>query len=278
MIKSKSYQLNEGLNYIESSDLVMTKLYAVKRSGLQYDANVSGASNRIYIYSKPMGRIYFESNGNPGGEKVFVIFKQTSADSGEIPGICNPVFVPAEPLENGFVGRLYKDALLVFGTSPISFSVIDKPAWSEVIFLLYKLINISGIPDAVGTYTFQFSLNNCGGPYTITRTINVYDAASNLNVSTTGSPQRINSITGISYTIISGSFPVRQGTFPPTMEAVFEDYTGVINVAVSGIFFPKTLILYKNGIVQQSIPVPSTGTYTFSSASYLSTDNLQITL
>lgn len=278
MTRSKSYQLAAGLDYIESNDLVMTTIYLVKRSGTQYDKNGVGDSSRMYIYNAPLGRVYFQTEGNPGGEKVFVIFKQTSTVIGDIPGACNPVSIPTQTLKNGIVGRAYNSSLLISGSAPISHVVDSKPAWSEVTFTLDRILQVTGIPDAAGPYNFQFSFDNCGGPETVNYSMTVYDATSNLYVSTTGFTQRINDITGITYTIISGSFPVRQGTFPSTLEAIFSDYTGVINVNVSGITFPKTLILYKNAVVQESISVTSNGLKTFASASYLSTDNLQITL
>lgn len=278
MIRSKSYTGLEGTDYIESNDLVLTDIYSVKRSGVGYDKNAPGDSSRMYIYHPALGRIYFQNEFNAGGEKVFVIFKQTSTTIGDIPGICNPVSIPSQSLKNGIVGRLYNSSLLVSGSSPISHNVDDKPAWAEVTFTIERVLQVTGIPDAAGVYNFEITFNNCGGPETINTSMTVYEATSNLNVATTGFTQRITNITGITYTIISGSFPVRQGTFPPTMDAVFDDYTGVINVSVSGITFPKTLYLYKNAVVQEAIPVPSNGTYTFASASYLSTDNLQIIL
>lgn len=274
MITSKTYNGLSGTNYIQKPELAFAILYVVKRGGIQYDKYISGSSNRTYIHEVFSGKIFFDVPfDTPTPETVFVMFKSPSV----FPE-CSAVSIPVQSLKNGIVGRSYSSSLLIFGTSPKTLNVLEKPTWATINFTLDKILKVTGIPDAVGEFDFQFEFDNCGGPQIFDYTINVYESTSNLSVSTTGFQQRITDITGITYTIISGSFPVRQGTFPPTMDAVFDDYTGVINVSVSGITFPKTLYLYKNAVEQEAIPVPSNGTYTFASASYLSTDNLQIIL
>lgn len=282
MIKSKTYNGQAGLNYIQSPDLAFAKVYVVKREGLQYDKYVTGSTNRTYIHQDSLGRINFLNTFAAGGETVFVIYKPISGTEPDvIPGVCVPVSYTPSVLLDAKVGKPYTRAYLLTGSPPFTLNVIDKPSWATAslytisLFEDYHYVRFSGTPTAEGTEDIDFEVSNCGGPpITVTDSFTVLPAVSNFTV-TKPFIGKINSVTGIEYLVTSGSFPM---TGVSTLTGVHGDYTGTITVSISNILFPMNLKLIKNGVELESIPIPSNGAYVFASQSYLTDDIIQIQL
>lgn len=275
MIKSRTYNGQAGLNYIQNPDLAFAKIYAVKREGIQYDKYVSGSTNRTYIHNASDGKINFVTAFAPGGEKVFVIYKPVSGTEPETPpGVCVPVAVLPSIMSDAVANEPYSHSFLLTGTRPFSLNVIQKPAWSTVTLSLFGRVTIMGTPDIAGPETLDFTVSNCGGSEPVTRNFSTLANSNNIFISS-NSFSRITDVTGITYIIMGGAFPV---SLVSSVSGIHNDYTGQIFVTVSHIIFPGTLILKKNGVELESKAVPSNGTYDFASQSYLSTDNIQITL
>lgn len=278
MTKSKSYNGLEGTNFIEGSELANTTIYAVKRSGIQYDKYISGSSSRKYIYSSSMGRVVFPEVFNTGGETVFVIYKESSPLIDPIPGICIPVVIISGFMPDAVVGVPYYKAFVLNGSTPFFLNVIQKPSWATVSLVPLGIVTVFGFPDVDGPEVLEFSVTNCGGSDSVLESFNTLPNTNNLSVTST-SVSRINSVTGLPYVITSGSFPVSLVT---PLSGIHDAYTGTITVNVTISFgpaiFPKDLVLRKNAIHVETINIPSNGTYVFASQSYLSTDVIQIVL
>jgi hypothetical protein len=265
-----------GTNYIGSSDLVYTTVYLVKRDGVQQDKYISGDGNRTFIYTPSEGRIYFSSEANPDGENVFVLFKKTSFIPDPIPGVCTGVTIEDSDMPDAVVNVSYSKAFPLNGTAPFTLNVIQKPTWAAAHISLGGVVTVMGFPDVAGPETLEFSVSNCSGitDGPLLKTFTTLANDDNLFISAP-SISRITSVTGIPYVISSGSFPVYLSN---SIAGIHNDYTGVINVTVSAIIFPKTLRLLKNEVQQEAIAVTSNGSYAFASASYLSTDIIHIIL
>lgn len=274
MIRSKTYNGSEGVNYIESSELAFTTIYAVKRTGLLHEKYISGNPNRTHVYDSSLGRIYFPSNFNPGGEKVYVLFKETSTVPPVIP-VCVQVSI-AGTLPNGVIGVPYNYSFALSGSEPFAISAITKPGWATVA-LSGSLVTVTGTPDTDTTETIEFTVTNCSaGTETINQSFVVVDPAvvmSVTNAATSG--VFITSLGGISYTIQSGSIPVGSSQ---VLSVVHPDYTGVIGLGITGVTFPLSLKLYKNSVLLETLPVTGNGGYIFASQSYLTSDLIQILL
>lgn len=276
MIKSKTYNGQAGLNYIQSSDLAFSIVYVVKREGTQYDKYVSGSTERTYIYQNSLGRINFPNNFAAGGEKVFVIFKTTTGTEPENPpGVCVPVEVEDSEMPDAIVNVSYSKAFPLNGSTPFTLNVIQKPSWSQVQVSLFGVVTVMGFPDVAGPETLEFSVSNCGGSApTILHSFTTLANADNIFISAP-SISRITSVSDIPFVITGGSFPVYLSN---SVSGIHNDYTGIISVAVTGIIFPKTLRLIKNGVQLEAIAVTSNGTKIFGSQTYLTADTIHIIL
>lgn len=269
MIRSKTYLGTSGQNYIQASELAFAIIYIVKREGLQYDKYVSGSTNRTHVHSESEGKIYFTVPFAPGGEKVFVMFKSVTPTV----GVCDPVFINSTTLYDAIVGNPYNYVMVLSGTSPFTLTGITKPSWSTVELFGTRFLRIAGTPTAIGTDNFSFVVGNCngGGSVLVSENLNVLADTENLTISRTTLLAGITAITGIDYVVTSGALPFGLG-------AIHDGYTGVISVTVSNVIFPLSLVLYKNGVVQETLPVTANGTYNFSSNTYLNTDEINIQL
>lgn len=93
---------------------------------------------------------------------------------------------------------------------------------------------------------------------------------------TEGTPYASASIDDISpawFFANSGSLPLGSGN---NIAGVHSSFSGSFDVTVSNAGFGCCLVLYKNDSVYMSIPVNTSGTYTFSSVSFSSTDAVKL--
>lgn len=270
MITSKTYNGAAGFNYIEASELLFTVVYAVKREGTQYDRYISGSSNRTYIYNQSEGRIYFPLAFNEGGEKIFVIFKGTGSAV-----VCNPAALVFSNLPNGRVGVEYTGMIIFTGTLPFTLSGLSLPSWATAD-QLGTAVRITGTPDATGTDTISFNVENCGQSLPFSEDIEILPATSNLGITNTSfSGAQIAGVSGIPYTILTGSFPLVYGT---GINASHGNYLGIVSVNVTSVAFPCTLSIYKNGVLQQSLSVTANGTYNFTPFTIFTANTINIVL
>lgn len=276
MIGSKTYQGLAGLNYIQGSDLVLTDVYLVKREGTQYDKWISGSTNRTYVYNDIEGRVYFPTGFNAGGEKVFVLFKKTTTVPEPIPGVCVAVAIDTPTLPDAINGVPYSYSINLAGTAPFTISAITSPSWMSVT-VSGSIVNLVGTPDAEGTETIAFTITNCSGNTdSFTQDIDVLAASSEITISNnSASGVFITSVTGIPWTLYTGSFPLG---YPSNISGAHGAFTGVITVEVTGLVFPYIFKLYKNNILVNAFPTSGDDDYDFSSQTFLSTDTIQIVL
>lgn len=276
MIKSKSYNTTAGLNYIEAPELTLTTVYVVRRSGLQHDKYISGDANRTYIYQSSIGRISFPVAFNDG-ERVLVIYEQTSPVIEPIPGVCTNVIIPAISLPDGLVGVPYEQSLMISGSEPFDFSVTSSPSWM-VVSISGNIVTMAGTPDAEGTETVQFDISNCDGAgnQTFSESINVIDNTTNFFVSNlAATPAKITKIIPKHWVVQTGSLPIHS---LQSLTAAHGGFTESLSVFINGITFPYTLELYKNGSLLQTFPVTTDDQYTFDEQAFLSTDQIVIVL
>ena len=278
MTVSKTYNAVAGTNYIENSDLFYTKVYAVKRTGIQYDL-YDTTENRRYNYIPSQGRIYFPFVFETD-ETVFVIYKTTSFVQYPIPGVCAQVsYIPVLSMPNGLTGSNYSYSFLFFGSLPFNLTNIVKPSWATVTASTsIPIVTISGTPTVAQTEAVSFDISNCNGAYTdsVSGSFQTLSPASNnIFIDRAYSYNRVMSVTGISFLITSGNMPA---ILAPNVTGVHGAYTGTITVKYSNIPFPRTARLFKNAVQIQTIPVPSAVTVVFSSETYLSGDTIQILL
>lgn len=278
MIRSKTYQGMAGLNYIEASELALTRVYKVARDGIQHDKNFAGSTTgRTYIHDTSNGRVYFPISFGPSGERVFVKYKETSGVIIPIPGVCNAVVIPATTLPNGIIGVPYSVSIALSGSSPFTLDNIVKPAWATVA-LSFNIVNITGTPTTETIETISFDVSNCDGANTesFSESFDVLPVSDVIGITNNSAfGVFITSVTGIPWTLYTGSFPLG---YPSSIGGVHSSYTGVISVSITGIVFTYVLKLYKNGSLLQGLLVSSDDTYDFASQTILSSDEIQITL
>lgn len=273
MIRSKTYQGSAGLNYIEASELVFTTVHKVSREGTQYDLfNEGGSSNRTYQYRQSEGRIYFPIAFNEG-EKVFVIYNGSSFDEGVT---CTPASLVYTNLPNGRVGLSYSAYIFFSGTLPFNLSSVSITNSWATVSLFGSGVRITGTPDTTGTHTLSFDLENCGTSLPFTETFEVGPEGANMeviNLSSTGAS--ISNVSGLRYTIKSGSFPVN---YNQTLTASHGNYLGAVSVNVVNVSFPCTLTIYVDGGAMETINVTSSGIKTFSSFFIFTVNQINIVL
>jgi hypothetical protein len=271
MITSKTYYAQAGLGYIYGPELAFAKVYVVKRGGTGQNRYVAGDPNRTFVHEESTGKIYFPDVFGTG-ETVFVIYKTVSTSPD--PEVCTPIEIQDTTMPDAIVNVSYSRAFPLTGTEPYFLNVISKPSWATVEISLGGVLTIMGFPDAPGAETLEFEITNCGGTQSVSKMFTTIANTENIFF-VSGSFSRITGVTGIPFTVTTGSFPVYLSN---TASGVHNDYTGDISVTVSTIIFPRTLRLYKNDVLMQSIAVTANGTYTFSSASYLESDVIKIYL
>lgn len=267
MIKSKTYNIVG--NQIQASELAYTTIYVVKKDGIQQDLYGSDP-NRSYSYEQALGRISFFTSG----EKAFVIYKESSPIVGEVIGVCIPPSITSSIMPIGQVGIPYNYSVLLLGSLPRLLENIVKPAWATVAMNGLTSVKVTGTPDTETTETVSFDISNGCGVASFNRSFAVVTDVINFNVFSYLFSS-IQSVTGLDYLILSGSYPT-SGTVQ--IQGIHTGYTGTIEVVVDNIAFPLKLRIRRNGALLQTISVPTNGTYTFSSQTYLSTDIIEISL
>lgn len=276
MIKSGTYNTTAGLNYIEAPELVLTTVYAVKLNGTQHDKYISGSSNRTYTYVSSAGRVYFPTTFT-SGDKVFVIYDEVSTVPEPIPGVCTGVVIDPVSLPDGLVSVPYSQAIALSGSEPFALTVNTKPSWMT-ISLSGSIVTLSGTPDADGTEAIDFDISNCSGGSSdnFTDTIEIIDNTTNffiLNNSTAG--VKITKVIPKMWVIQTGSLPVH---YLGEITGAHNGFTASLTVFITGIIFPYTLYLKKNGVVLQSLTVSTDDAYQFDEQTFINTDQIQIVL
>lgn len=273
MIKSKTYQGTEGLNYIQAPELAYTTLYVVKKEGVQHDKWLTGDTNRRYVYFSSIGRIYFPTVFN-SGEKAFFIYKESSGVGGPIPGVCEPVSIIVVDMPIALVGQPYSYSVLLSGTGPHTLTDLVAPSWMAGHIYMLTQVRLFGTPDAESAMTVTFNVTNACGTDAFSKPLSVMSGDVNFYVNDFLTAI-ILSVTGPEYVLTSGSIPT---VGPIPVEGIHAAYTGTIAVRVRDIVFPLQLKIKRNSIELESIPVSVDGTYTFATQSYLSTDIIEILL
>lgn len=278
MTVTKTYTLPAGQNYISSFDLIYTTIYMVKREGILHEPNSSSDPNRTHTYSPAEGRIYFPLPGNENGERVFVMFKKTSFQQ-EPSDICAPPNILMPSLPDGIANLPYNFSSLISGSKPLNIVINTKPDWMTIGISVMQSLVVGGIPDADGTFLVEFDVFNECGVDSISQEIIIAQNQNNIQVIANGNYKKITAVTGISFIVSEGVFPLSGGN---SVMGVHGGYTGIISVQVVastfGFPYPLYLRLSKNGTLIESLPVTTTGSYAFSSQIFLDTDFIQIAL
>lgn len=117
-----------------------------------------------------------------------------------------------------------------------------------------------------------YNLNTSTG--TIGTTTGLSCSSNTVNITTDLAGTQIANVTGITGFTPTPAFPLNVGG---TITGTHSSFTGTIQIQITGTpAFAGNVALEVNGVVVQCINVPSAGTYTFSSRSYLSTDVLML--
>lgn len=273
MITSKTYNMGEGMSFIESPELAFTPVYLVKREGTQHDKYLSGDSNRTYDLDSPLGRVSFPVPANPGGEKVFVLFKKTSPVIDPIPGVCVAAGFE-NSLPNGILGVPYTASLSLLGTGPFTISSEALPSWMSAAIVV-DTVQFTGTPDATGVAGVTIQVENCDGfPADFTQAISIMPPTINFFFEASGAGVVVGGVENIDLVMV-GTFPI---VAPGTASGYHIDFTGAIKVNINSIVFPMNLRLMKNGLQIEFIPVDTAGEYTFSTQTFLEADELKIIL
>lgn len=193
----------------------------------------------------------------------------------------SPVFLPdaLETVPYNFVMNLT-------GTAPFVLSNIVKPAWMSIT-VVGSTIEFTGTPGGGSAGTdidVSFDIGNCAGAGTVNYadTIDVLVGAGNGDLYIINDAAGANFIKNVSaggspfFTITTGSIPVMAG------EQAIGFLTQAVNVQITFkvvVSVPTySMELWKNGALQESILISSTGTYSFAVVNFLISDNMEIKL
>jgi hypothetical protein len=205
-----------------------------------------------------------------------------------VPEACVPVGISSSPiyLPDAIENVAYSFVMNLTGTAPFSIGSIVNPTWMTVAVVgsTVTFTGTPGIGDAATDIDVSFTLSNCSGGSTqeYVDTIDVMAGAANgdflLTNTATGSNFIRNVHTGSTpfFTIVTGTLPCPAGEI--TTGFLTQAVPGSISVYVvlsSTIYWLK---LYKNAVLQQAFAVPGTGTYSFSAAGFLISDDMEIKL
>lgn len=160
-------------------------------------------------------------------------YKYNSADGyssasmcGEVP--CTGVSIPAFAFSDAISGTAYSKSITIVGTTPLTLSIIAKPAWMS-IDLTGNTLTFSGTPgggDIASAVPVNFSITNACGSDAAYKSINVVSSCT--AVAIVGTPDLPNAYTGIAYEYditLSGTAPFSVGSFsgPAWMSASITD-------------------------------------------------------
>lgn len=284
MIKSKTYTTTPGLDYIQDAELAFAQIYIVKREGIQYDRYISGGvTNRTYIHNASLGRITFLTTFNSSPiEKVFVLYKSVNGTEPETPpGVCVPPTLYTASVPDGVANVYYEIPFFITGARPFNLTIHNRPDWMTVVINALGVLRAYGTPTEAGTPLLNFEIGNECGSIGFSQNLNILPNSNNFLVTVLGTSKRIYGVTGLSFTITDGGFPVFGSG---TVTGVHEGFIGVISVDVAGttggfgVSYPQKLQLIKNSVVLQELPISGNAVYSFSSQTFLSTDFIQISL
>lgn len=180
----------------------------------------------------------------------------------------------------------YSYILNLTGTAPFSLANIVKPSWMSIA-VVGSTVEITGTPttgDIGAGITVSFDVENCSGGSSVSYsdTISVLSAAGNGDFIITNEASGMNFIKNVLphspafYSLSSGGLPVTAGN---TSSGVL---VSAIATAISVFVIISdpgyAIELYKNGLLQQQIEVPGSGTYSFDAVSFAVTDDMEIKL
>jgi len=183
---------------------------------------------------------------------------------------CTPVSIAGSPsLPDGIAGVAYSYVIGLNGTAPFSLTDIIKPSWMT-INVVGGTIEFGGTPsgsDIGSDLPVSFTVNNCVS--------DTADFSDTIDVNNT----RVTST--MAGTTISGTYGgFTFGPMSPGGEQIGQHagFTGQICVTVGGTISvnPSNLTLHVNGVQVECIPVTATGVYCFSSATYTTSDFIEI--
>ncbi len=193
----------------------------------------------------------------------------------------SPIYLPdaVEDVPYNFVINLT-------GTAPFTLDNIVKPSWMS-ISVVGSTVEITGTPTTgdIGTgITVSFDVLNCSGGNSVsyTDTIAVASAVGNGTFTITNDATGMNFVKNVFpnspafYSLSSGSIPTTAGnTASGVMVSAIATAVSVF-VIISDPGY--AIELYKNGVLQEQVSVPGSGTYSFAAVSYLVTDSMEIKL
>lgn len=207
-----------------------------------------------------------------------------------VPAVCIPVSISSPPIymPDAIEDTPYSFNIYLAGTAPFNISNIVKPAWMSLA-IAGNTVEITGTPTAgdIGTdIDVSFDLDNCSGGSTASYadTIDVIDLTGNgefilrnaADIFTLCVIKQVLPLTPPFYSFTVGSTPVTPGQMAE----------GFLTMAISGPVTVRVIIdspgftlrLLKNGVLQQEIPTPSSGLYSFDPVAFLITDDMEIIL
>lgn len=271
-----------GLNYIQDPELLFVNIFRVAVEGLQYTQVEGDPGNLEFRYEDSTGRVYF-ATAFEYASKIMVKYQ----GSGEVVATCTPVSGSID-LPNGtysLIGLAYNYSVDFAGTLPFELNVITKPPWMTIT-LDFSTLHFTGVPDSAGDSPVEFTLTNCEGGTEITVTDTVHidpmppdppDPGEGGLVATSSTAfSQMNTITGFTYVLTDGYFPV---TSVRSITGEFTPFTGAISVYVQTAVGGR-ITLRRNGVLLQTISYGpfSSGIKTFSSYTFADGDEIVLNL
>jgi len=141
-----------------------------------------------------------------------------------------------------------------------------RPGCSSVVCTKTTLTSCADLPIASGTISIDYTPGDDG-------TVLIENLAGTGGTSFISAT--IDSISPTWFIASSGDFPLGSGA---TIVGTHSSFSGSFTVTVSNVGFGCCLILYKNNNVYLSVPVNSSGMYTFNSVSFITTDAIKLRL
>lgn len=202
--------------------------------------------------------------------------------------VCVGVGISGEPIYLPDAVELvpYNYVLNLTGTAPFNVTNIVKPSWMSIAVVgsTVEITGTPGVSDSGTGITVSFDLDNCSGGNTdsYSDVIDVFNAVANGAFTITNDASGMNFIKNVFpnnpafYTISTGTIPTLAGT--SAVGVLTDGIATAISVFVI-ISSPLYAIqLIKNGVLQEQVDVPGSGTYSFAAVSFLVTDSMEIKL
>ena len=192
---------------------------------------------------------------------------------------CVPVTLSTTTLPDFALDAPYSFALEIAGTEPFTLVVTTVPAWLTIAIVGGDTLSFTGNPvDAdAGTHDVVYTLTNECGSFPVTTTISseeviiggdfiIHNASVNATI-TNVTPRG-----DYSYNPAIQDFPMGK------MKTINGTHGGFTDSLAVSIISPDSCVitLYLNAVSQQVLNPTNSGTYTFSSLAFASTDNIKI--